>query len=43
MKITYEFTAAVWKHSAAGGWHFLSLPNELSQEIREHFGWQEEG
>ena len=40
---TYLFTASVWQHPSTGGWYFVSLPNELSQEIREHFGWKEEG
>ena len=42
-KIKFEFTAALWKHSGQGGWHFVSLPKELSKEIRAHLQWQEEG
>ncbi|GAB5473760.1 MAG: DUF1905 domain-containing protein [Maribacter sp.] len=41
--ISYNFTAKVWKHGAAGGWHFVSLPTEVSKEIRALFGKHEEG
>ncbi len=37
------FSAKMWKHGAEGGWHFVSLPKEISSEIREHLKWQEEG
>ena len=43
IKITYECTAPVWKHSATGGWYFLSLPIEFSEEIRQNMKWQMEG
>lgn len=33
----------MWKHDASGGWFFVSLPKEISKEIREHLKWQEEG
>ena len=42
-KIKYEFSAKIWQHSAPGGWYFVSLPVELSNEIRETVKWQEEG
>jgi len=42
-KIKYEFTAKMWKHSSSGGWFFVSLPKDLSKEIRENLKWQEEG
>lgn len=42
-KIRYEFKAKVWQHSLPGGWYFVSLPIELSKEIRENLKWQEEG
>jgi hypothetical protein len=42
-KIKYEFKARVWQHSSPGGWYFVSLPTELSLEIRENLKWQEEG
>ena len=43
IKITYKFTAPVWKHYATGGWYFVSLPTEFSEEIRKNMKWQEEG
>lgn len=43
INITFEFTAPVWKHSANGGWYFVSLPIEFSMEIRQNMKWQEEG
>lgn len=41
--IKYPFTAEIWKFQAPGGWHFASLPQKLSKEIRENLKWQEEG
>ena len=43
INLTYEFSAPVWKHSATGGWYFVSLPIESSEEIRQNMKWQEEG
>ena len=43
-KIRYKFKAKLWKYSASkGSWHFVKLPKELSDEIRENSGWLEEG
>jgi hypothetical protein len=42
-KIKYNFTGTVWSHSSPSGWHFVSLPEEMANEIRKNFGWQEEG
>nr|WP_321233778.1 DUF1905 domain-containing protein [uncultured Psychroserpens sp.] len=42
-KIEYEFFTKMWKHDSPGGWHFVSLPKNLSKEIRKNLGWQEEG
>ncbi|MBK8444901.1 MAG: DUF1905 domain-containing protein [Sphingobacteriales bacterium] len=42
-KIKYEFSAKVWKHSASGGWHFVSLPAAMAAEIKENLKWQQEG
>ena len=42
-KIKYEFVATVWKYDGAAGWHFISLPNEISTEIRSLLKKQEEG
>lgn len=42
-KIKNAFSAKIWQHSAPGGWYFVSLPIELSNEIRGNLQWQEEG
>lgn len=42
-KVTYQFNAEVWQYSPPGGWYFLNIPEELSNEIRELFGCEEEG
>ena len=42
-KINYEFSAKIWRYESAGGWYFVSLPEEMSSEIRKHLQWQEEG
>lgn len=33
-----EFTAALWEHPGEGGWHFVTLPVELAEEIRARAG-----
>ncbi len=33
----------MWKHESPGGWHFVSLPKNVSLEIRGNLKWQEEG
>ncbi len=42
-KIQYQFSAELWKYSSPAGWYFVSLPGEISAEIRAHLKWQEEG
>lgn len=42
-KIEFVFTAIVWQHPSPGGWHFVSLPESTSTEIRTCLQWQEEG
>lgn len=42
-QLRYEFTARVWRHASAAGWYFISLPQELSAEIRQYHQWQEQG
>jgi hypothetical protein len=44
MKISYSFSGKLWQHQAPkGGWYFISLPVDMSREIRENFRNQEEG
>ena len=45
-KIKYEFSAKAYQYSSSAavcGWTFVSLPKELSAEIRNKFKWLEEG
>jgi len=42
-KIRYDFSAEMWRHDSEGGWHFVSLPKAMSNEIRQGLKWQEEG
>ncbi len=42
-RIRYHFTAKIWQHNAEGGWFFVSLPKDISKEIRDNLKWQEEG
>lgn len=30
----YEFKAELWRYNGAAGWHFVTLPVDLSQRIR---------
>ncbi|MEZ5215838.1 MAG: DUF1905 domain-containing protein [Ilumatobacteraceae bacterium] len=34
----YEFDAEVWEHSGNGSWHFVSLPDDIADEIEERCG-----
>ena len=39
MKYTqYEFTSRVWIWAASDGWHFVSLPKDMSEHITARFG-----
>lgn len=42
-KIKYEFSEKPWQHSSPGGWYFVSLPKEMSKEIRNMLKSEEEG
>jgi len=41
--IPFDFDATLWKAGGNSGWHFVSLPIALSQEIRQLFQKEEEG
>ena len=41
--IPYEFKAELWQYSAPGSWHFVSLPLDISSEIRANFKAEEQG
>lgn len=42
-KIKYTFQSRMWRSAGQGGWSFVSMPTEMSQEIREHLRGEEEG
>lgn len=33
----YSFTAEVWEHSGEMSWHFISLPEDIADEIEERY------
>lgn len=35
---TYRFRARVWRWPGDAGWHFITLPREMSAQIREQCG-----
>ena len=41
--IHYSFQSKLWQHNADGGWHFCSLPEDVSADIRTHLQHFEEG
>jgi len=43
MEIKYKFTAKLWLYAGPSGWHFVSLPKKLAQEIRSALKTEEEG
>lgn len=36
--MNYSFNAGIWLHSGEAAWHFVSLPEKLSKEIKSEFG-----
>ena len=32
---TFEFTAPLWRYPGEGGWHFVSLPPEICDDITD--------
>ena len=34
---TYTFTGEVWLHDGPAGWHFVTLPAEIADEIEARF------
>jgi hypothetical protein len=41
--LKYKFSAAPWKYVGKGGWYFISLPTDISKEIRDNLRSEEEG
>lgn len=40
---TFTFTAEVWEHQGNAAWHFLSLPEDVADDIEEEFGHRAKG
>ena len=34
----YNFTAKVWLYTGSAAWHLLTVPKQLSKEIKDNFG-----
>jgi hypothetical protein len=32
---TFTFTASLWRHPGADGWHFVSVPSETSDDLAD--------
>ncbi len=41
--MTHSFHAPLWQYPGKGAWFFVTLPVDLSKEIRKHFKGDEEG
>jgi hypothetical protein len=39
----YEFTAEVWEHDGHAAWHFVSLPEDVADDIDELHGHEAKG
>ena len=39
----YEFSAELWLWDGKGAWHFVTLPQDISAEIKEVFGKNQPG
>ena len=37
-RVEYDFEAALWLYPGEGGWHFVTVPVELTEELREVSG-----
>jgi hypothetical protein len=38
-----SFTAPLWLHGSDGGWHFVTLPGDVADDVREHAGSRSRG
>lgn len=38
MSVRYEFSAKLWRSPGAAGWHFVTLPADLSAQVRAMAG-----
>ena len=40
---SFSFTAKVWEHEGPAAWHFVSLPEDVADEIEATFGHRARG
>ena len=40
---SYPFTAQVWQYPGNAGWHFVTLPQEIAEEINYLFSMDKRG
>ena len=43
MALSYTFTARLWLYPGEAGWHFLTVPDGVSSEIRDDTGALRQG
>lgn len=39
----YKIHTSVWLYPGMAGWHFASVPQEISEDIKQHFGDRKRG
>ncbi len=39
----YEFKAKLWLYEGAAAWHFLTIPTQISEDIKRNFGALQRG
>lgn len=39
----YKFKTKVWLYPGMAGWHFASLPQDISEDIKQNFGDRKRG
>ncbi len=39
----YKFKTNVWLYPGMAGWHFATVPNDISKDIKQHFGDRKRG
>lgn len=43
MKKTYSFKSKVWLYPGMAGWHFVTLPKTIANDINYHFAHRKKG
>ncbi len=39
----YKFNSTVWLYPGVAGWHFASIPQDISEDIKHNFGDRKRG